>query len=347
MALVDWDLATSTAARFGPVGPPVTLQQANSVVAQLRVLADEAVRHVVDYTGMTANVTDAPVRVVDRQSWAAVNIAGLRTVVNPLTDKLMGKTGPVGGAIGAKVSGVQAGALLGYLSGKVLGQYEVFAADPGQLLLVAPNIVAMERKIKAEPRDFRLWVCLHEVTHRTQFSAVPWLRAHFLSEVRAFITASEPATAHPLAQAREQLSAAVRAARSAGTDGKATSLLEAVQTPDQRAVLDRLTALLTLLEGHAEVVMDGVGPEVIPSLSHIRSAFDARRTPSNPVEQYLRRLIGIDIKMRQYAEGRRFVQAVLDQVGMEGLNRIWATPQTLPDLAELAEPKLWVHRVAA
>jgi coenzyme F420 biosynthesis associated uncharacterized protein len=350
MALVDWDLATSTAARFGPVGPAVTLDQANSVVAQLRSLADEAVEHVVAYTGLTAHVSDAPVRVVDRRTWAAVNVVGLRTVVNPLTDKLLGKTGQLGGMITSKVTGVQAGALLGYLSGKVLGQYEVFAADPGQLLLVAPNIVGMERRIKAEPRDFRLWVCLHEVTHRTQFTAVPWLRAHFLTEVQAFIAAAEPPTAKPLAQARQQLAAAVNAARTAapsGGKGGSGSLLEAVQTPQQRAVLDRLTALLTLLEGHAEVVMDGVGPEVIPSLSRIRAAFDARRAPSNPVEQYLRRLIGIDIKMRQYAEGRRFVHAVLDRVGMDGLNQIWSTPETLPDLAELAEPQRWVARVAA
>ncbi|MEV4411629.1 zinc-dependent metalloprotease [Catellatospora sp. NPDC049609] len=354
MALVDWDLASTTAARFGPTGPAVTLEQATEVVADLRRLADEAVGHVAAYTKMTPQLTDAPVRVVDRRTWAEVNVQGLRTVISPLTDKLEEKVGFLGNAVGAKVTGLEAGAVLGYLSGKVLGQYDIFAAPPaapgqpapaGQLLLVAPNIVGMERRIKADPRDFRLWVCLHEVTHRTQFTAVPWLRDHFLGEVRAFIEATEPPTATLISQAYQQITAAIKAAREPeGTRG--TSLLEAVQTPEQRAVLDRLTAVLTLLEGHAEVVMDGVGPQVIPSVARIRAAFDRRRNPGNPVEQYLRRLLGIDIKMRQYAEGRRFVQAVLDRVGMDGLNLVWTSKQTLPTLDEIADPDLWVARVA-
>jgi coenzyme F420 biosynthesis associated uncharacterized protein len=353
MALVDWDLASTTAARFGPTGPSVTYEQATEVVADLRRLADEAIGHVADYTRMTPRLPDAPVRVVDRRTWADVNVQGLRTVIAPLTDKLEEKIGLLGSLVGAKVTGVEAGAVLGYLSGKVLGQYDIFAAPPpepgravqaGQLLLVAPNIVGMERRIKADPRDFRLWVCLHEVTHRTQFTAVPWLREHFLAEVRAFVEATEPPGGNLFRQAYQQLGAALKAAR-APEDERGTSLLEAVQTPEQRAVLDRLTAVLTLLEGHAEVVMDGVGPQVIPSVASIRAAFDRRRHPSNPVEQYLRRLLGIDIKMRQYAEGRRFVQAVLDRVGMDGLNRIWTSPQTLPTLDEIAHPDAWVARV--
>src|SRR5262245_53089581 len=182
MPLVDWDLATSTAGRLGPTGPVVSLDEATSVVAQLRRLTDEAMGHVAGYTGLTPALSDADVAVVDRHGWAEQNVAGLRTVIGPLTDKLAGRVGPVASAIGSKVAGVQAGMLLAFLSGKVLGQYEVFANDPGRLLLVAPNIVAAERKLDAVPRDFRLWVCLHEVTHRTQFTAVPWLREHFLTE---------------------------------------------------------------------------------------------------------------------------------------------------------------------
>ncbi|MBV1853426.1 zinc-dependent metalloprotease [Catellatospora tritici] len=346
MALVDWDLATSAAARFGPTGPSVTYEQANAAVRELRELADEAVAHVSAYTGLTARVDDAPVRVVDRRTWAEVNIRGLRQVIHPLTDKLEAKVGVVGNLVGAKVTAVETGAVLGYLSGKVLGQYEVFATDPGQLLLVAPNIVGMERRIKADPRDFRLWVCLHEVTHRTQFTAVPWLREHFLGEVRRFVEATEPPTANVIGQTFRQVEAAVKAAKSAAGDERGTTLLDAMQTPQQRAVLDRLTAILTLLEGHAEVVMDGVGPRVIPSVAQIRAAFDRRRNPSNPVEQYLRRLLGIDIKMRQYAEGRAFVQGVLDRVGMDGFNKIWTSPQTLPRPTELTDPGAWVARVA-
>ena len=152
--------------------------------------------------------------------------------------------------------------MLAYLSGRVLGQYEVFSADPGQLLLVAPNIVEVERKLGADPRDFRLWVCLHEVTHRTQFTAVPWMRGHFLGEVQAFVDASQAGGEHILERLRRGVATLSDAVRD--PDSRA-SVLDIVQTPAQKAVLDRLTALMTLLEGHAEFVMDGVGPEVIPT----------------------------------------------------------------------------------
>src|SRR5439155_24697804 len=190
---------------------------------------------------------------------------------------------------------------------RVLGQYEVFAADPGQLLLVAPNIVDVERKLGAEPRDFRLWVCLHEVTHRTQFTAVPWLRGHFLGEVQAFVDASQLDRDQMLDRLRGGLSALADAVRN--PDSRA-SVLDLVQTPAQRRVLDRLTILMTLLEGHAEFVMDGVGPTVVPSVDTIRAKFNKRREAANPLERVLRKLLGIEGKLRQYAEGRKFVHGV-------------------------------------
>lgn len=344
--LVDWELAAATAARLGPIGPRVTPGEAASAVAQLRVLADEATGHVAAFTGLAEAITPGPVRVVDRRDWAAANVAGLQVVVNPLADRLAAKIGrEVPGlidSVGAKVTGVQAGTVLAYLSGKVLGQYEVFSADPGQLLLVAPNIVAVERRLGADPRDFRLWVCLHEVTHRVQFTAVPWLRAHFLSEVQAFVDASESNGQQLLARAREGLGAVVEAIRDPQSN---VSMIDIVQTPESRAVLDRLTALMTLVEGHAEVVMDGVGPRVIPSVDSIRQRFNRRRAAANPVESVIRRLLGVDAKLRQYAEGRRFVQAVVDSVGMEAFNRVWTSPDTLPTLAELATPTTWTERV--
>lgn len=336
MPLVDWDLATSTAGRLGPTGPVVSLDEATSVVAELRQLAREAEGHVADFTGLRPVREDAPVSVVDRRGWAAENVFGLRTVIGPLTDKFARQIGPFASAVGSKVAGVQAGMLLAYLSGKVLGQYEVFGNDPGRLLLVAPNIVAAERKLGAVPRDFRLWVCLHEVTHRTQFTAVPWLREHFLTELRAFIDASEPAS-----RMWKNAGKIFEAARGEG------SILDAVQTPRQKSILDRLTALLTLLEGHAEVVMDGVGPAVIPTVESIRASFDRRRLEASPLQAYLRRLLGMDIKLKQYTQGRTFVSSVVATVGMEGFNRVFTSAQTLPTLAEIAAPSTWVDRVAA
>jgi len=342
---VDWDLAAATAGVLGKTGPRVSYQEANEVVADLRRLADNAAGHVEAYTGMSPTQAPAPIRVVDRRDWAGVNIAGLRKVVAPLLSRVTGsrQPGQFADAVGSRLTGVQAGTVLAYLSGKVLGQYEVFSSDPGQLLLVAPNIVEAERKLDASPHDFRLWVCLHEVTHRTQFTAVPWLRAHFLAEVAAFVDAGG-APDQMAERARQALGAIVDVVRH--PDSRA-SVLDLVQTPAQRAVLDRITALMTLLEGHAEFVMDGVGPEVVPSVGEIRTKFNRRREAANPVERMVRRLLGIDAKLRQYAEGRRFVHEVSSRVGMAGFNQVWESPLTLPLLSELTDAPAWIARVGA
>ncbi|TDC82315.1 coenzyme F420 biosynthesis-associated protein [Micromonospora sp. KC606] len=340
---VDWDLAAATAGALGKSGPRVSYAEAAEAVGDLRRLTDEAAGHVADYTKLRSQVSHPPVRVVDRRDWAATNIAGLREVITPLVSRLSGdkQPGPLTEAVGSRVTGVQAGTVLAYLSGRVLGQYEVFAADPGQLLLVAPNIVEIERKLGADPRDFRLWVCLHEVTHRTQFTAVPWMRAYFLGEVQAFVDASQ-GSEHLLERLRRGVSTLADTVKDPESR---TSVLDIVQTPAQRAVLDRLTALMTLLEGHAEFVMDGVGPQVIPSVEQIRAAFNRRREAGNPLEKAIRRLLGVDVKMRQYAEGRKFVHGVVDRVGMAGFNKIFGSPLTLPRLDELGDPDAWVARV--
>jgi coenzyme F420 biosynthesis associated uncharacterized protein len=340
---VDWDLAAATAGALGKAGPRVSLEEAADAVADLRHLAAEAETHVTQYTQLNSG-THAPVRVVDRKDWAAANIAGLREVVTPLAERLTGGKSPgaVGTAVGSRLTGVQAGTVLAYLSGRVLGQYEVFSTDPGQLLLIAPNIVEAERRLDADPRDFRLWVCLHEVTHRTQFTAVPWLRAHFLGEVQAFVDASQLDKDQMFERIRRGVATLADATRNPNSRA---SVLDLVQTSAQRTVLDRLTALMTLLEGHAEFVMDGVGPDVVPSVADIRSKFNRRREEANPLEKVIRRLIGIEVKMRQYAEGRRFVHGVVERVGMAGFNKVWQSPLTLPRLSELADPGAWVARV--
>jgi coenzyme F420 biosynthesis associated uncharacterized protein len=341
--LVDWDLAATTARKLRRGGPNVSFDDAVAVVLDLRRLTDEAADHVASYTGLRPRVEHPPVQVVDRGTWAGINIAGLREVVTPLVSQLAGEP-PAGraAAIGSRVTGFQAGTVLAYLSGKVLGQYEVFSGAPGQLLLVAPNIVEAERKLRVDPRDFRLWVCLHEVTHRTQFTAVPWLRQHFLDEVQAFVDASRAGTV-PLAD-RLRTAAAALADAVRNPDSRA-SVLDLVQTPEQKAVLDRLTALMTLLEGHAEFVMDGVGPEVIPSVAEIRARFNQRRQAAGPLEKVVRRLLGVEVKLRQYAEGRKFVHAVVDRVGMDGFNRVFESPSYLPRLVELTDPAAWIARV--
>jgi coenzyme F420 biosynthesis associated uncharacterized protein len=342
--MVDWNLAVATAGALAKSGPRVTFAEASEVVTQLRTLTESAEGHVQKYTGLSAQLEHPPVLVVDRKDWVAVNVEGLQKVVDPLIDRLVQRTTPssVTRKVGAKATGVQAGTVFAYLSGKVLGQYEVFSGEPGQLLLIAPNIVEAERRLKVDPHDFRLWVCLHEVTHRTQFTAVPWLRQHFIDEVHAFVDAAEldsEALAQRLKRGVDALADAIRNPQSV------SSVIDLVQTPAQREVIARLTALMTLVEGHAEFVMDGVGPTVVPSVASIREKFNARRVARNPIEKVLRRLLGVDVKMRQYAEGNRFVAAVVGKIGMEGFNQIWTSAETLPRPDELKNADAWIERV--
>ena len=342
---VDWDLAVTTAKTLGKGGPEITLTEAADVVADLRRLTDEAAGHVNDFTRLTPRVAHHPVKVVDRGDWAAVNIEGLRQVITPLAARLSKGQEPsgLGGMIGPRLTGVQAGTVLAYLSGRVLGQFEVFSSDPGELLLVAPNIVEVERKIEAVPRDFRLWVCLHEVTHRTQFTAVPWMRGYFLGQVQAFADAAGAGGEQLADRLRRGVSALADSVRN--PESRA-SVLDIVQTPAQKAIIDRLTELMTLLEGHAEFVMDGVGPQVVPTVGEIRARFNDRRAGRhNPIERAVRRLLGIEMKMRQYAEGHKFVASVVERVGIDQFNRIWESPETLPRTSEIADPDAWVARV--
>jgi coenzyme F420 biosynthesis associated uncharacterized protein len=341
---VDWDLAAATARTLGKGGPEISLTAAAEVVADLRRLTDEAAGHVIDFTRMPPRVGHHAVRVVDRADWAAANIAGMKNIIDPLATKVTGgrEPGVFMSAVGSRLTAVQAGTILAYLSGRVLGQFEVFATDPGELLLVAPNIVEVERRLEAVPRDFRLWVCLHEVTHRTQFTAVEWMRGYFLDEVQAFASAASSGTEHFAERLREGVSALADSIRN--PDSRA-SVLDIVQTPAQKEIIGRLTALMTLLEGHAEFVMDGVGPQVVPTVAEIRQSFNARRASGNPIERVLRRLLGIEVKMRQYAEGHKFVAAVVERIGVDDFNVVWTSPETLPTLAEVADPDAWIARV--
>ncbi|MGW1197629.1 zinc-dependent metalloprotease [Streptomyces sp. NPDC002536] len=363
--MVDWKLAVATATRLVKPGPEVSREEAREVVAELRRHAKASERHVREFTRMTSagEGADTPVLVVDRAGWVQANVAGFRAILGPLLEKMQDRRGNVPGgavlgAVGGKVTGVELGMLLSFLASRVLGQYETFApgtrdlpgspAGGGRLLLVAPNIVQVERELEVDPHDFRLWVCLHEETHRTQFTAVPWLRDHIEGEIQAFLGETEVDPVTLLERIREaaQSLAGGRPPEEDGEGRAGRSIVELVQTPAQREILGRLTAVMSLLEGHADYVMDGVGPRVVPSVVEIREKFQKRRaTGAGRLDAALRKLLGLDAKLRQYRDGERFVRAVVDEVGMEGFNRVWTSPNTLPTKAEIAKPADWIARV--
>ncbi|MFI1258753.1 zinc-dependent metalloprotease [Streptomyces netropsis] len=362
--MVDWKLAVATATRLVRPGPEVSRDEARAIVAELRRHAKASEGHVRAFTRMAPPVKDGdafagdtPVLVVDRAGWIKANVEGFRAILGPLLEKMQdrrnGTSTAVLGAVGGKVTGVELGMLLSFLASRVLGQYETFApgtgdlpgAGGGRLLLVAPNIVHVERELEVDPHDFRLWVCLHEETHRTQFTAVPWLRAHIEGEIQSFLGETEVDPATLLERLREAAQS-LAGGRPEGEDGGAPSIVDLVQTPAQREILARLTAVMSLLEGHADYVMDGVGPQVVPSVTEIREKFQQRRARgAGRLDAALRKLLGLDAKLRQYRDGERFVRAVVDEVGMDGFNRVWTSPNTLPTKAEIAKPADWVARV--
>ncbi len=352
-SIVDWDLAVSTGTRLVRPGPQVTPEVARSAVEELRRCATDAQSHVRAFTGLDAPGGAAEVAVIDRPGWIRANADGFRRILEPVVLELQAKrkvrSSPLVTAVGSRVTAVETGSLLALLSTKVLGQYELFpphgapaAAPQGRLLLVAPNIVAAEREMDVDEHDFRLWVCLHEETHRVQFGANPWLREHLLAEITGFLekTDVDPATLIP--RLRALLGSVADAVRGSG-DG--ASIVEVLQGPEQREVLARLTAVMSLLEGHADVVMDGVGPDVVPSVAEIREKFSRRRENAGRPEMVLRRLLGFEAKLKQYRDGAQFVRAVIAQVGMDGFNRVWSSPDTLPLPTEIVDPAAWVRRV--
>jgi coenzyme F420 biosynthesis associated uncharacterized protein len=342
-----------------------------------------------ELTGLTSRGTVGPVAVVDRPGWIKANVGGFRVVLEPLAEQLAERAnvlptgGSVVGAVGSRVTGMQAGLILAYLSSRVLGQYELFlppgegmpangangagdhassaggangapaanavngAPGPGpitgvgRLTLVAPNIVMVERELGVDPHDFRRWVCLHEETHRVQFTSVPWLRGYVQGMMTEFLLASDLDAGAILERLRSAATAVVGAVRG----GEGESLVEAMQTPAQRALLDKLTAVMSLVEGHGDYVMDAVGPQVVPSVENIREKFSARRGTAGRMEQILRRILGIDLKMKQYEEGSQFVSTVVAEAGMAGFNKVWTSPETLPTRAELGQPRDWLERV--
>jgi coenzyme F420 biosynthesis associated uncharacterized protein len=346
-SLIDWDVAARAAKRFSPTPPSVSRAEADEVVGELYQATSQAAGHVAELTRLQEPTVSAATRVVDRAAWIDANTGGMRTVMTPLVEKLAADNpmGRLTESIGGRITGVQVGLVVGFLSGKVLGQFEFFDRPGGQLLLVAPNLVAVERQLKVDPRDFRLWVCLHEVTHRVQFTAVPWLRQHMLDEVSALTDAIDTDPAVLRQRLSNGVGELVKVVRGQG-DG--SGLVAVVASPEQRVILDRITAFMSLVEGHAEYVMNSVSPDVIPTQPAIEKRFaQRRRRGGNPLDRLLRRLLGLEAKTRQYVDGSAFVRAVVDRIGIDDFNAIWTSPQTLPTKDEIAAPGQWIARVHA
>jgi len=341
---VDWQFAGTVGAKLTRPGPPASEYTRRQAIEELARASRTAEGPVRDVTGLSVDTPVPDARIVDRQEWVRAASDSMRTMIGASD----GPAHPVTG----RVAGAQTGAVLAFVSSGILGQYDPFAQnDPavgpagGCLLLVYPNVIAVERQLRLAPSDFRLWVCLHEVTHRVQFTANPWL-SQYMSQSLGVLTADRDDDFGQVAARLSQFLKDRRTVDPGPHDAGVLGFLRAVQSEPQREALDRLLVLGTLLEGHADHVMDAVGPTVVPSVQLIRHRFDDRRQRKQPpLQRVLRALLGVDAKIRQYTRGKAFVDHVVERVGMARFNTVWSGPETLPLPAEIEKPQQWIDRV--
>jgi coenzyme F420 biosynthesis associated uncharacterized protein len=309
----------------------------------------ESERHLRDYTGL-APQTIPPPETVSRAEWAEVNVDSLANLLGPVVDRLGGRfegAGPFAGALRGAASATVAaetGLVLGYMSQRVLGQYELSLLEPERqprLLFVAPNLAKAINDLDVEADSFLRWIVLHEVTHVLQFQGVPWLREHMGDLLRNYLATMEVRIERGAAGGLPSLPNfpdLVERFREGG-------LMALVQTEEQRLIFDRIQAVMSVIEGYSEHVMDAVGEQVLPEYAGLRDAMERRRRSRSAPERVLQKLLGLDLKMRQYEIGKQFCDAVSNTHGIETLNRVWEAPEAIPTLAEIDDPEAWVARI--
>lgn len=339
---VDWQAAGRRARSVVRPGPRTERAEAALLVESLRAGANEAPGLVGEVTGLrraAEQVASVQLFVIDRGRWIDSNIATFAHLTDGLLPQAPNRAA-------ARMAGEELGLVLPLLASRVLGQYDPFAPaarGAGRLLLVAPNVLRVQRELNLEPRDFHLWVGLHEQTHALQFAAAPWLADHLRALMRELL-GSMLAEESPADRLRDLIGSLPRILTD-DSDEPAGALLGSVMSEREREMMGRTVAVMSLLEGHADVVMDAVGPEVVPTVSRIRAAFDKRRNAPGVFEALVRRLMGMDAKLAQYRNGAAFVRAVVDRAGHEGLNAVWQDAENLPRAEEIADPAAWLARV--
>jgi coenzyme F420 biosynthesis associated uncharacterized protein len=337
---VDWSFAATVGAKLVRPAPPTTDYTRETAIAELADASRRAELPVREVTMLAEGAEVPDARIVDRAEWVRAATDSMRVMTGGNAD------GKASGFLSGRITGAQTGAVLAFVSSGILGQYDPFSSAGGELLLVYPNVIAVERQLRVPPSDFRLWVCLHEVTHRVQFRANPWLADH-MSQALGVLTDEK---GQDVGDVVGRLGELIRQRRN-GEAGEPNSegvlgIMRAVQSEPQRRALDQLLVLGTLLEGHADHVMDAVGPAVVPSVATIRRRFNERRQRKQPpLQRVVRALLGFDAKMAQYTRGKAFVDHVVTTVGMARFNTVWTSPETLPLPDEVDEPQRWIDRV--
>jgi coenzyme F420 biosynthesis associated uncharacterized protein len=345
---VAWDLAERVAIRVAGTEPLADSYLADSLEPDFAEFTAQAEELVAGVTGLRSLAGPARARVTDRAGWIRANVASFQRLLRPVLDKLGPKMAqsPVA-PVGRQVAGAQLGTMLGWMSTRVLGQYDLLLIedeDPEEqdlVYYVGPNILAIEKRFAFPPREFRLWLALHEVTHRAQFTGVPWMRPHFLGLVERSIGSIDPDPKR-FVEALKRGVDQMRAGHSPLDDGGLVALLAG---PEQHAVLQQVQGLMSLLEGHGDVTMNRAGEGLVPSSDRFHRTLHQRRQQQGGPAKLVQKLLGLEAKMKQYEQGEKFIEAVEAEGGPELLEAVWQSPDQLPDLAEIRDPQSWIRRV--
>ncbi|MBV8296859.1 MAG: zinc-dependent metalloprotease [Acidimicrobiia bacterium] len=346
---ISWDLAERIAVRVAGRDPFADSYHYASLEPDFAEFTAQAEDLVAAETGLRSLSGPARARVTDRAGWIRANLASFRRLLKPITEKLGDRmsNGPLT-PVAQAVTGAEVGGLLGWMATRVLGQYDLLIAEhehPEEqdlVYYVGPNILALEKRYGFPPREFRLWLALHEVTHRAQFTGVAWMRAHFLSLVDQSLSSVDPDPRRFLDALRRSVEQ-MRAGHNPLDEG---GLVALIASPDQQAVLRQIQGMMSLLEGHGDITMNRAGAGLVPSADRFQRVLHERRHQGGPA-RVIQRLLGIEAKLLQYELGERFIEAVEAEGGRPLFDLVWASPENLPTLAEIRDPDTWMARVRA
>jgi len=343
--LIDWIIAERLAALVSGPGngrlPRVDL-------GELATLSEQ---RVVEYTGMVPAGPLPPAEGIGRREWVASNISSTRALLDPMLSRAGKRLAPNTPSAQIGVSfllSVEVGLLVGYLASRILGQYELVLLDeaagehPPRLLFVLPNLGEAVAKFDADEREFKTRRALHAVKHAVQFGSVPWLQPHLAGLVRELLHNAELRIERKRRLRlpdRDDLARVGRSVRHA-------DLIGLVASEAERGLIDRVQAVMAVIEGHAEHVMDAVAPDLLPSLPRLRRALDERRREQTRLSKLVARLLGLELKLRQYERGKQFCDFVAREAGLTGLGRVFSAPEALPSLEEIDDPARWLARTA-
>lgn len=345
---VDWELAERVAIRIATRNEVLDEYALKVMDDDFAEMTPKAERLVGEETGLWSNQGEARSKVVGRPDWIRANIASFQRLLKPLLGKIEdpdAKPG-FGDELSRRFSGLEMGTVLGWMSTRVLGQYDLLIAedenpqDQDLVYYVGPNIMALERMHGFDPKQFRLWIALHEVTHRAQFTGVDWLRDYFVGLVNETLDAVDADTG--IMDVVTKIRDARREGKDLFSDGGLPALLAG---PEQKEVLDKIAGMMSLLEGHGDVTMDRAGLGEVPDAPVFGAKLRSRRKSAKGFNRFFQRFLGFEAKLNQYSEGEGFIEGIEKVGGKDVINYAWERSENLPTLEEIREPDLWLKRV--